>query len=36
MSPVRYQRTDDLQEKEEKIYDVVRQRWVRATQEEKV
>ena len=36
MSPVKYQRVDDLLEKEEKIYDVVRQRWVRATQEEKV
>jgi len=36
MSPVKYQRTDDLKEKEEKIYDVVRQRWVRATQEEKI
>ena len=36
MSLVKYQRTDSLQEKEDKIYDVVRQRWVRATQEEKV
>ena len=36
MSLVKYQRTDDLKEKEEKIYDVVRQKWVRATQEEKV
>lgn len=36
MSPVRYQRTDELQEKEEKIYDVVRKRWVKATSEERV
>jgi type I restriction enzyme M protein len=36
MSPVQYQRTDGLEEKEGKIYDTVRERWVRATQEEKI
>ncbi len=36
MSPVKYQRVDELQEKEGKIYDVVRQKWIKATQEEKV
>ena len=36
MCPVKYQRTDDIQEKEEKVYDVVRGRWVKATQEERV
>jgi len=36
MSPVKYQRVDDLQEKEGKLYDVVRQKWIKATQEEKV
>jgi len=36
MSPVRYQRTDELQEKEEKIYDFVRQKWVKTTPEERV
>ena len=36
MSIVKYQRVDELQEKEGKIYDVVRQRWIKATQEEKV
>ena len=36
MSPVKYQRVDEIQEKEGKIYDVVRQRWIKATQEEKV
>jgi len=36
MSIVKYQRPDDLQEKEGKLYDVVRQKWVKVTQEEKV
>lgn len=36
MNPVKYQRVDDLQEKGGKLYDVVRQKWVKATQEEKV
>lgn len=36
MNPVKYQRVDEIQEKEGKIYDVVRQRWIKATQEEKV
>ncbi len=36
MSPVKYQQVDDLQEKEGKLYDVVRKKWIKATQEEKV
>ena len=36
MCPVKYQRTDDIQEMQEKVYDVVRGRWVKATQEERV
>jgi len=36
MSPVKYQRTDELQEKDGKIYDVVRGKWVKASQEEKI
>ncbi|OYD13665.1 hypothetical protein CH333_10625, partial [candidate division WOR-3 bacterium JGI_Cruoil_03_44_89] len=36
MKPVKYQRTDDLEEKEGKIYDIIREKWVRSTQEERV
>ena len=36
MSPVKYQRTDELREKDGKIYDVVRGKWVKASQEERI
>lgn len=36
MNPTKYQKTDEIQEKEGKIYDVVRGKWVKATPEEKV
>jgi type I restriction enzyme M protein len=36
MNPVKYQKTDEIEEKEGKIYDVVRGKWVKATPEERV
>jgi len=36
MSPAKYQKTDEIQEKEGKIYDVVRGKWVKATPEERI
>lgn len=36
MNPGKYQKTDEIQEKEGKIYDVVRGKWVKATPEEKI
>lgn len=36
MNPVKYQKTDEIKEKEGKIYDAVRGKWVKATPEERV
>lgn len=36
MNPVKYQKTDEIQEKGGKIYDVVRGKWVKSTPEERV
>jgi len=36
MNPAKYQKTDEIQEKEGKIYDVVRGKWVKATPEERI
>lgn len=36
MNPIKYQKTDEIKEKEGKIYDVVRGKWVKSTPEERV